>query len=359
VEARLSALGLQGDRDELYAAGEEVAAAFARIPGTVNIYNDFENRVVKAAVEIDPVRAQRAGVDNEALASSLRTVLEGGTATVLREGDEEIPITGRALPEERLSADRLFGLTVFSSETDSAVPLVQIATIRAETSFSLIKRRDYAPTLTVRAKSLDLTATELEAATRDRIDEIVGALGGRFRWEWGGESESSRKAQTALFAYVPLSLFGVLVCLVGQFNSFRKPLVVLLTVPVAFTGVAIGLLVGGSYYSFMALLGILSLIGIVVNNAIVMLEQIDVEREGGTEHYDAIIAACQARLRPILMTTLTTALGMAPLIISRDPLFYDMAIAIAFGLVFATVLTLGLAPVLYAVFMRVPSPERA
>ena len=107
----------------------------------------------------------------------------------------------------------------------------------------------------------------------------------------------------------------------------------------------------------MALLGILSLVGIVVNNAIVMLEQIDIELRAGTEAYEAIIAACIARMRPILMTTLTTILGMLPLIISQDPLFYDMAITIAFGLAFATVLTLGLAPVLYAVFMRVPSPR--
>jgi multidrug efflux pump subunit AcrB len=156
-----------------------------------------------------------------------------------------------------------------------------------------------------------------------------------------------------------MALFGVLVCLVGQFNSVRKPIVVLLTVPLAFTGVAIGLLVASGYNSFMALLGMLSLVGIVVNNAIVMLEQIDVEQQGGLEPYDAIVTACLARLRPILMTALTTILGMMPIILSRDPLFYDMAVTIAFGLAFATVLTLGLAPVLYASILRVPSPSRS
>jgi multidrug efflux pump subunit AcrB len=158
---------------------------------------------------------------------------------------------------------------------------------------------------------------------------------------------------------VPLCLLGVLVCLVGQFNSVRKPIVILLTVPLAFTGVAIGLLVGNAYNSFMALLGMLSLVGIVVNNAIVMLEQIDIERREGREHYDAIVMACLGRMRPILMTALTTILGMMPIILSRDPLFYDMAITIAFGLAFATVLTLGLAPVLYATVLRVSSPARS
>jgi multidrug efflux pump subunit AcrB len=286
-------------------------------------------------------------------------VLDGGTPTYLREGDESIPITGRALAAERLTADRLYTANVFSRETGSAVPLIQIATIEPKVSFSVIKRRDYAPTLTVKAKSLDMTAIELEKAVEANIDKIVSALGPRFQWEWGGETESRANAQGALFAFVPVCLFGVLICLVGQFNSIRLPIVVLLTVPIAFTGVAIGLLVGNGFYSFMALLGMLSLVGIVVNNAIVMIEQIEIERRAGTDGYEAIIVACLARLRPILMTALTTILGMLPLIISHDPLFYDLAITIAFGLAFATILTLGLAPVLYASFMRVPAPSRS
>jgi multidrug efflux pump subunit AcrB len=358
VEARISALGLMGQRDQLLDAGDEIAAAFSTVPHTINVYKDFENRVVEAVVEIDPNRARRAGVTNDEIALSLQAVLEGGAVTVLREGDEEIPIRGRAVAAERLSADRLFTTNVFSPRTGAAVPLIQIASLRPENAFSVITRRDHAPTITIQAKSLTLTATELEQAVAPQIDAIVSELGHGFRWEWGGETESQTDAQAALFAFVPLSLLGVLICLIGQFNSVRKPIVVLLTVPLAFTGVAIGLLVGNAYNSFMALLGILSLVGIVVNNAIVMLEQIDIEQRAGTEHYEAILTACLARMRPILMTALTTILGMMPIILSRDPLFYDMAIAIAFGLAFATVLTLGLAPVLYATVLRVPSPPR-
>jgi len=357
VEARISTLGLTGQLDQLYEAGVDVANAFADIPNTVNIYNDFENRVVKARIEVDQTRAQRARVTNEEIANSLQGILDGVTPTTLREGDEQIPITARAQSEERLSADRLFTANAFSSQTGTAVPLTQIATIHPQTSFAVIKRRDYASTVTIQARSLDATASVFEKRADEQIDAIVDALGPGFRWEWGGETEGSRDAQTALFAFVPVCLFGVLICLVGQFNSFRKPVVVLLTIPVAFTGVAIGLLVGGGFYSFMALLGMLSLIGIVVNNAIVMLEQIEIELRTGTDPYEAIITACLARMRPILMTTLTTILGMLPLIISRDPLFYDMAITIAFGLAFASALTLGLAPVLYATLMRVPSPR--
>jgi multidrug efflux pump subunit AcrB len=359
VEARISTLGIGGDRDELYDTGSEVVGVFAGLAGSANVYNDFENRIVKAHVQVDQARAQRARVTNEEIATSLQGVLAGGTPTYVREGDESIPITGRALAQERLSADRLYTANVFSAETGTAVPLIQIATIEPQVRFAVIKRRDHAPTLTVKAKALGMTAIELEKTVEAQIDELVSALGPRFVWEWGGETESRTKAQAALFAYVPLCLFGVLICLVGQFNSIRKPIIVLLTVPIAFTGVAIGLLVGNGFYSFMALLGMLSLVGIVVNNAIVMIEQIDIERRAGTEAYEAIIVACLARMRPILMTTLTTILGMLPLIISRDPLFYDLAISIAFGLAFATILTLGLAPVLYATFMRVPPPSRS
>lgn len=358
VEARISTLGLPGQREALFDAGEAATAAFADIPSTVNVYNDFENRIIKANINVDPNRARRAGVTNEEIALSLQSILQGGFATSLREGDEEIPIRSRALAAERLSADRLFTTNIFSTSTESAVPLVQIATVEPAAGFGVIARRDHAPTLTVRGSNMALTAGELEAAVGERIDDIVAGLGRGFSWEWGGESESSTDAQAALFAFVPLALFGVLICLVGQFNSMLKPVVVLLTVPVAFTGVAIGLKVGNGYNSFMALLGMLSLVGIVVNNAIVMLEQIEIELRAGREQYDAIVQACLARMRPILMTALTTILGMMPIIISRDPLFYDLAIVIAFGLAFATVVTLGLAPVLYAAILRVPTPPR-
>jgi multidrug efflux pump subunit AcrB len=358
VEARISTLGLPGQRDQLLEAGEQIEAAFAALPHTVNIYNDWENRVIKAVVEVDPPRARRAGVTNAEIANSLQAVLEGDATTVLREGDEEIPISGRAVAAERLSADRLLTANVFSPRTGAAVPLIQIANVTTDNVFGIIKRRDHAPTVTVQAVSMTQTAGELEGAIEPEIERIVAELGRGFWWEWGGESESANDAQEALFAFVPLALLGVLICLVGQFNSIRKPIVIVLTVPLAFTGVAIGLLVANGLNSFMALLGMLSLIGIVVNNAIVMLEQIDVEQAGGLEPYDAIMTACQARLRPILMTALTTILGMTPIIISRDPLFYDLAVTIAFGLAFATVLTLGLAPVLYATILGIPSPQR-
>jgi multidrug efflux pump subunit AcrB len=354
VEARI----FGPDRERLIAAADEVAVAAASIPGSINVYSDFENVVIEARVVVDQVRARRAGVTSRDIQDSLQSLLDGTDITVLREGDEEIAIVARAEARERYHVDRLFTATVFSPTTGAIVPLVQVADFHPEADFSVLRRRDHSPAVTVEAKSLVHTASELEDELAPELERIVGGLGRGFTWEWGGESENQAEAQEALGTFLPLALFGVLICLVAQFNGFRSPAVIILTIPLAIGGVSIGLLVMGGFLSFMATLGILSLIGIVINNAIVMIDQIRLEEEAGRAPYEAIIAACLNRLRPILMTTLTTILGMLPIILSRDPLFYDMATAIAFGLAFGTILTLGVAPVLYAVLNRVPSPER-
>ena len=152
---------------------------------------------------------------------------------------------------------------------------------------------------------------------------------------------------------VQASLLIVLILIV-QYNSFLKPMVILFTVPLALIGVVFGLLVARSYFGFMTLLGIIALAGIVINNAIVLLDRIRIERsENGLEASDAVIVAAQQRLRPILLTTATTIGGLLPLWLGGGPMWEPMAITIIFGLGFATVLTLGVVPVLYTLFFRV------
>ena len=145
--------------------------------------------------------------------------------------------------------------------------------------------------------------------------------------------------------------------LVWQFNSFRRPAIILLTIPMSFIGAVIGLLVMNAEFGFMSILGLLSLAGIIINNGIVLIDRIDIEREAGKEAYDAVVSSAIARFRPIVMTTITTILGLFPLILSKDPLFFSMACVIAFGLLVGTVLTLGVVPVLYTLFFRVEIPR--
>jgi multidrug efflux pump subunit AcrB len=146
----------------------------------------------------------------------------------------------------------------------------------------------------------------------------------------------------------------IVMLLVIQFNSIRRPLIILLTIPLGLIGVIIGLLVARSYFGFMTFLGIIALAGIVINNAIVLIDRIKIEREGnGLPANLAIVEAAQRRLRPILLTTATTVCGLVPLWLGGGPMWEPMAISIIFGLLFATLLTLGLVPVLYSLLFRV------
>ncbi|WP_241566349.1 efflux RND transporter permease subunit [Pseudoalteromonas sp. R3] len=152
---------------------------------------------------------------------------------------------------------------------------------------------------------------------------------------------------------MPIAVFIIVILLVGQFNSLRKSAIVLTTVPLGFIGVVAGLLAGQSFFGFMTLLGIISLAGIVINNAIVLLERIKYELDQGGEPVLAIIQAAQQRMRPILLTTATTVLGLVPLYLGGGEMWEPMALAIMGGLLFSTILTLGVVPVLYALLYRI------
>jgi multidrug efflux pump subunit AcrB len=173
------------------------------------------------------------------------------------------------------------------------------------------------------------------------------------RYEFGGEKESSGKANQSIVDKLPIAGFIILILLVSQFNSLRKAFIILVTIPLGLIGVGLGLLAGKSFFGFMTLLGIISLAGIVINNAIVLLERIQIEFDGGMSHFEAIISATMQRTRPILLTTATTVLGLIPLYLGGGEMWEPMAIAIMAGLLFSTVLTLGVIPVLYALLYRV------
>ncbi|WP_455219896.1 efflux RND transporter permease subunit, partial [Kaarinaea lacus] len=168
---------------------------------------------------------------------------------------------------------------------------------------------------------------------------------------WGGEAEDSARAQTSIANYVPI-FFGLMILMVIiLFNSIRKTLVIWLTVPMAIIGVTVGLLTFDQPFSFMALLGLMSLAGMLIKNAIVLIDQIDAELKSGKDPFQAIVDSGVSRLIPVAMAAATTILGMVPLL--TDAFFVSMAVTIMFGLGFATVLTLIFVPVLYAIFFRI------
>jgi multidrug efflux pump subunit AcrB len=235
------------------------------------------------------------------------------------------------------------------------VPLKQVADVEVAFEPSRIYRRDRLRTVTVESDvQTGTTAASVIAQLRPWLEEESQDWEIGYRWELGGETETSTKANESIVVNLPLVGLIILMLLVWQFNSLVKPLIILLTIPLSLIGVSFGLLVAGQYMGFMPFLGIISLAGIVINNAIVLIDRIDIERnENGLEPPQAVVEAAQRRLRPILLTTATTVGGLIPLWLGGGALWEAMAVAIIFGLLFATGLTLGVVPILYSLFYRV------
>ena len=351
VEVRLSGR----DEDALFDIVDAVKAQLRAIPGTKNVTDDWGVRSKKLVVDVNQPRARRAGVTNQDIAISLQTALSGFETTQYREEDEIIPVTLRSSVASRTDLSKLESLNVYAQATGQSVPLSQVADTEVVWQPSKVLRRNRLKTVTV---SSDLepgvTATQVVSQIRPWLatEQAGWPLG--YLWEFGGEEETSVKANLSIVAQLPIAGLIILLLLVVQFNSVRRTAIVLLTIPLGLIGVVIGLLVAQSYFGFMTLLGIIALAGIVINNAIVLIDRIRIETDqNGLEPPRAIVEAAQRRLRPILLTTATTAAGLLPLWFGGGPMWEPMAIAIIFGLIFATVLTLGVVPVLYSLFFRV------
>jgi len=339
------------DGDLLADRAEQLIDAFHAVPGTVGIKQDWENKTLKLIVEVDQVRARRANVTSTDVAKSLNATFAGLSVSDYREGDKIIPIVVRGEDSLRFSLSGLQRVQVYSPTSNNFIALGQVATIRGEWRFGRIKRRDQQRTLTVEARNPGLPAPKLLATVMPTLEKLDLPAGSR--WEIGGEVEDQAEANEKLFGLLPMALAGIVVLLIGQFNSFRKGTIILATIPLILIGGTVGLIIMQAPYGFMVLLGFFSLAGILINNGIVLIDRIQTEEAAGREPLDAVITACLARLRPILMTTLTTILGLVPLILFGGALFYGMASVIAFGLLFATVFTLGFVPVVYTLFFRI------
>jgi multidrug efflux pump subunit AcrB len=353
IEVRISG----PDHDKIYELSQQVEGALRDITGTDGIYSDWENRVSKVFVDIDQPRARRAGVTSEEIANSLNAFFSGNPITDYREEDKAIPVMLRAIGAERKTLDRLRTVQVYSSTRNENLPLTQLANLRTEVMYNQIYRRNLLPTVTVEAKHLWLQAAELEEALSPALDKIMEDLPPRHFWEWGGESENSAKAQNALAIFIPHCLGAMILLMVWQFNSYAKPAIIFITIPLVLIGAAPGLLLTGAFFGFMAILGFLSLAGIIINNAIVLLDSIQNEIDAGAKPYDAVFTACLTRFKPVLMTTLTTILGLVSLMIPPDAMFFAMAVVISFGLAAGSLLTLVVVPVLYSMFFKVKAEK--
>ncbi|NBC22129.1 MAG: MMPL family transporter [Gammaproteobacteria bacterium] len=353
------AIRLKGrDTERLYALLDEVKARLRETPGAAQVTDDWGARTKKVEVRIDETRAQQAGVTNQDVAIAMQTYLSGLETTEFREEDDLIPIVLRSAADERLQPDRLGNIAVYAHGGSRTVPLSQVAVPEIVWQPGVIKRRDRQRTMTAEALlEPGYTSSEVIANIEPWLREVSADWPFGITWSLGGEAETSAEANASIMAKLPFAVMLIVLLLVVQFDSVRKPVIILTTIPLAFIGVIAGLLIARSYFGFMTLLGVISLAGIVINNAIVLLDRIRIEQEeNGLGEAEAVVAAGRQRARPILLTAATTIGGLIPLWIGGGPMWEPMAIAIIFGLAFATVLTLGVVPVLYRVLYRTGDP---
>lgn len=292
-------------------------------------------------------RAQAAGVARDDVATTLLFASEGLRGGTYREGERQIPIVVR---EDPASGVALMDQVVYSQTAEDFVPLEQVVDgLGIVSQNTLYHRRDRVPTITVQAGiPADATAASIHAEIRSAVEAIPLPIG--YRMEWGGEFENSSEANASLGRQLPVSLLVMVLISVVLFNALRQPAIIWLLVPMSVNGVVLGLLGTGLPFTFTALLGLLSLSGMLIKNGIVLVEEIDLVREEGVPLEPAIVAACVSRLRPVILAAATTILGMAPLL--GDAFFVSMAVTIMGGLAFASVITLIAAPVLYRLFFR-------
>ncbi|PWE18097.1 MFS transporter [Marinicauda salina] len=352
LEARFSG----PDADMLRRLGEEALARLRESGNVRDLRTDWRNREAVLSPQVQTERARSIGVTREDIGDALRFATEGVTVGVFREGDNLIPIVARAPTEERLEAESLSDRLIWSPAQNAYVPMNQVVEgFELVARDTLIQRRDRVRTLTVQANPPE---GETAASAFERFSAIVEdiELPRGYALEWGGEHEAQAEAQSSLAAQLPLGFLVMLVISFLLFQTVRQPLIIWAIVPMSICGVTVGLLITDTAFSFTALLGFLSLSGMLIKNAIVLVDEVDQRVARGDEAFAAVRDGSVSRLRPVALAAGTTILGMSPLVF--DAFFAGMAVTIIGGLAFATVLTLIAAPVLYAVFFRIERPAK-
>ncbi len=326
--------------------------------GAYNIRDDWRARTKMIRPQFNEQKARRLGISKSDLDNVLLTSLSGKQVGVYRDGTQLLPIIARSPANERLNVESVHDLQIYSPVLGVFVPVTQVVDeFDVQWEDSLIMRRDRKRTITVMADNNvlgDETPAKLFARIRGPIENMELPRG--YQLEWGGEFESSSKAQKAIFGSLPLGYLAMFAVTVLLFNSLKQPLVIWATVPLAIIGVSAGLLAMNAPFSFMGLLGLLSLSGMLIKNGIVLVDQINLELREGKSPYEAVFDSGVSRVRPVAMAAITTILGMIPLLF--DVFFQSMAVTIMFGLGFATILTLIVVPVLYTVIFRIDYEPR-
>ncbi|PHQ74993.1 MAG: acriflavin resistance protein [Marinobacter sp.] len=340
-------------------AVEQVFSALRSVKGTVDVRHNLDIGVPSIAINVDDASAARYGLNRADVAQSLYGQSFGVVAEQYRQEEDPIPLVLRSREGTGLSLPRLLSVNIYNDRGD-AVPLSAIASVETSWQSAALFQRNGTRMNTVWSNlmagySFSQALEGLEA----RLAESPLPPGTRL--DMGGDAEGSGDANNALLTTAPIGVLLLLFFLLIQFNSFRRVGIILLTVPLATVGIFPGLVFSGSPFGFQSLLGVIALVGIVVNNAIVLLDVMDRQLEKGNDIRDAVRKAVEQRTRPILLTTATTVAGLLPLAFSSSTLWPPMAWAIISGLLASTVLTLLVVPSVctHVISCKVAEPENA
>jgi multidrug efflux pump subunit AcrB len=350
IEARFS-----GPDEKVLRQLSEAAEAIMRAdPNATDVRNDWRSPVKVATPVFNEQVARQLGVDRQELGDALKIAFDGYNVGRYRDGNRLLPIRLRAPEEERSNIDEVRDIQVWSPVLRRTVPVSQVVSdYETRWENSVIRGRNRIQTIIASCNPVDGMAGPLLQSLWPQIEAIELPPG--YQLEWGGEYEDSQNAQAGLGASLPVGFLLMILTSIFLFGKLRQPAIIWLTVPLAIVGITVGLLSTGGAFDFMSLLGALSLIGLLIKNAIVLIEEIDQQIDTGKEPYEALLDSCVSRVRPVVLAAATTILGLIPLL--SDVFFVNMSVTIMAGLGFASVLTLIVVPTLYAVFFRIRRPD--
>ena len=339
------------DPDTLRMIAQEYKKIVSAKTSTIAIREDWRERVKRIDAEVANEQANNNGISIKDISDVLRNAYDGVVIGKYRESDEMLPITIRSSNQDRTDINNLYNLQIWSPKAGKMIPLTQVVSrFKIVYEDDIIARREREKVLTVLSQA---PPGQLTSVTQQHLIDAIKdfQLPEGYKITWGGELENSIKAIKSLTGLLPVIFTIMFVILVLLFNSLKTPLLIWLVVPLAMIGVTSGLLLTGLPFGFMSIIGLLSLSGMLIKNAIILIDEININLSEGMQPFDAILQSGVSRLKPVGMAAGTTALGMLPLIV--DPFFGAMAVTIVAGLVVATALTALVVPVLYAIFYKV------
>ncbi len=324
-------------------------------PSTRDAHLDWNEQSPSVRLVVDQDRARSLGLNVQDVAQTLQTLLSGVTVTTIRDRTEKVDILARAVPNERVDLGRIGDLTIVA-RGGVPVPLAQVARIEFDQEDPILWRRNRELAITVRSDIVDgIQPAVVSGQVGDALKDLKASLPPGMRIEVGGAVEESEKANASLAALFPVMALGMLTVLMIQLQSFSRLLLVFSTAPLGLIGASLALNLLSAPFGFVALLGLIALAGMIMRNTVILVQQIDENREAGLSLYDSIVEATVHRARPVVLTALAAILAMVPL--ARSLFWGPMAITIGGGLFAATLLTILFLPALYAVWFRVRKPK--